>query len=64
MLQFYQEEDYENTVHTSPFNSEPTIRHIAHNKVCIIYDLKNKFSCCFFLLARINSKNSSFRKSS
>lgn len=33
MLQFYQEEDYENTLRTSPFNSEPRIRHIPHNKV-------------------------------
>jgi hypothetical protein len=35
MLQFYQEEDYDNTLHTSPFNSEPKIRHLPHNKVCI-----------------------------
>ncbi|CAF3442031.1 unnamed protein product [Rotaria sp. Silwood1] len=32
MLQFYQEEDFENTPHMSPFNSEPRIRHILHNK--------------------------------
>ncbi|CAF0886081.1 unnamed protein product [Rotaria sordida] len=32
MLQFYQEEDFENTSHISPFNSEPKIRHILHNK--------------------------------
>lgn len=34
MLQFYQEEDYANTLRTSPFNNEPKIRHVPHNKVC------------------------------
>ena len=33
MLQFYQEEDYENTIRTSPFSTDPRIRHIPHNKV-------------------------------
>ena len=33
MLQFYQEEDYDNTLRISPFNTEPRIRHIPHNKV-------------------------------
>jgi hypothetical protein len=35
MLQFYQEEDYANALRTSPFNSEPKIRHVSHNKVRI-----------------------------
>ena len=63
MLQFYQEDDYENTIRISPFNIDPIIRHIPHNKVCIIYNYKNIINKIFFL-ARINSKNSSFRKSS
>ena len=33
MLQFYQEEDYANTLRISPFNNEPKIRHVPHNKV-------------------------------
>ncbi|CAF1286705.1 unnamed protein product [Adineta steineri] len=33
MLQFYQEEDYANALRTSPFNSEPKIRHVPHNKL-------------------------------
>ncbi|CAF0961507.1 unnamed protein product [Rotaria magnacalcarata] len=32
MLQFYQEEDYANTLRISPFNNEPKIRHVPHNK--------------------------------
>ncbi|CAF2653059.1 unnamed protein product [Rotaria sp. Silwood2] len=32
MLQFYQDEDYANTLRISPFNNEPKIRHVAHNK--------------------------------
>ncbi|CAF3733415.1 unnamed protein product [Rotaria sordida] len=32
MLQFYQEEDYANTLRISPFNNEPKIRHVVHNK--------------------------------
>ncbi|CAF3496897.1 unnamed protein product [Rotaria socialis] len=32
MLQFYQEEDYENTSRVSPFNNEPKLRHVLHNK--------------------------------
>jgi len=61
MLQFYQEEDYENSLRISPFNSEPKIRHVPHNKVCIIFNSEINFNV--FLLARINSENSSFRKS-
>ncbi|CAF1529734.1 unnamed protein product [Adineta ricciae] len=33
MLQFYQEEDYANALRTLPFNCEPKIRHIPHNKL-------------------------------
>jgi hypothetical protein len=61
MLQFYQEEDYENSLRISPFNSEPKIRHVPHNKVCIIFNYE--LISMFFFLARINSENSSFRKS-
>ncbi|CAF1126522.1 unnamed protein product [Rotaria sordida] len=32
MLQFYQEEDYANTLRTSSFNNEPKIRYVPHNK--------------------------------
>ncbi|CAF4611135.1 unnamed protein product [Rotaria sp. Silwood1] len=32
MLQFYQDEDYANTLRISPFNNEPKIRHVVHNK--------------------------------
>lgn len=39
MLQFYQEEDYANTLRTSPFNNEPKIRHVPHNKVRSLFIL-------------------------
>jgi hypothetical protein len=63
MLQFYQEEDYANTLRVSPFNNEPKIRHVPHNKVCLLCIFENKFGILIFFVARINSKTSSLRKS-
>jgi hypothetical protein len=64
MLQFYQEEDYANTLRISPFNNEPKIRHVPHNKVrflCIFRDNFGILIVVFFFVARINSENSSLR---
>ena len=55
MLQFYQEDDYENTLRTSPFNAEPKIRLVPHNKVRYSIN-REDFSIEFFFQQELTAK--------